>query len=129
MAEPSTTTAAVTIVAASASINALTLFGVNVGLRPDVLIAGFCGSLVAIVLLNSVPSAGDTWMHMIETTVRRMFVTIASSLTAGYLTPTVLSMVQPSDSSLLSAAFVVGCGAQQALMSIIKKWFGDMHDD
>lgn len=125
MAEPSTTTAAVTIVAASASINVLTLFGVNVGLRPDVLIAGFCGSLVAIVLLNSVPSEGDTWMHMVETTVRRMFVTIASSLTAGYLTPTVLAMVQPSDSSLLSAAFVVGCGAQQALMSVIKKWFGD----
>lgn len=124
MAEPSTTTAAVTIVAASASINVLTLFGINVGLRPDVLVAGFCGSIVAIVLLNSVPAAGDTWMHMIEATVRRMFVTIASSLTAGYLTPTVLAMVQPSDSSLLSAAFVVGCGAQQALMSVIKKWFG-----
>lgn len=119
-----TTTATVNIVAASASINVVTLMGINVGLRPDVLIAGFAGSLVAIVLLNSVPSAGDTWMHMVETAVRRMFVTIASALTAGYLTPTVLSLVQPSDSSLLSAAFIVGCGAQQALMQVIKKWFG-----
>lgn len=124
MADPSSTTAAVTIAASTASINALTLLGVNVGLRPDLLIAGFCGSLVAIVLLNSVPASGDTWMQMIETTVRRMFVTISSSLTAGYLTPTVLSLVQPSDSSLLSAAFIVGCGSQQALMLVLKKWFG-----
>jgi hypothetical protein len=123
MAEP-TTTATVTIVAASASLNAVTAFGINLGLRPDVLVAGFCGSLVAIVLLNSVPSVGDTWVKRLETTVRRMFVTIASSLTAGYLTPTVLSVVQPADSSLLSGAFVVGCAAQQALMIAIKKWFG-----
>ena len=106
MAEPSTTAAAVTIVAASASINALTVLGVNVGLRPDLLVAGFCGSLVAIVLLNSVPSTGDTWMQMVETTVRRMFVTVSSSLTAGYITPTVFAMLQPTESSLLSAAFI-----------------------
>ena len=56
MPEPTTTTAVVTLAAGSIAVPALTVAGIPLGLRPDILLAGFAGSLVAIVLLNSVPT-------------------------------------------------------------------------
>jgi hypothetical protein len=100
----------------------LTAFGVNLGLRADVLIAGFFGSLVAIILLNSVPSVGDTWQHLVRTTFKRMFVAVASSVTAGYLTPLALLLASLPDALLLSAAFGVGGGAQRVLLILIAKF-------
>jgi hypothetical protein len=120
MPEP-TSTAAVTLMAAGVTIPMLTVFGVPLGLRADLLIAGFFGSLVAIILLNSVPSSGDTWDQLIRTTLRRMFVAFASSITAGYLTPLVLLMSAIPDPLLLSVAFATGGGAQKVLMSIIRR--------
>ncbi|WP_310646841.1 hypothetical protein [Limnohabitans sp.] len=122
MAEPTSTTAAVvTYAAAGLSVPMLTAFGVPLGLRADVLVAGFFGGLVAIILLNSVPSEGDTWQHLVATTLERMFVAIASSLTAGYLTPLALLMANLPDSLLLSAAFGVGGGAQRVLQILISR--------
>ena len=120
MPEP-TSTAAATLMAAGVTIPMLTVFGVPLGLRADLLIAGFFGSLVAIILLNSVPSIGDTWEQLIRTTLRRMFVAFASSITAGYLTPLVLLMSTIPDPLLLSVAFATGGGAQKVLMSIIQR--------
>ena len=120
MPEP-TSTAAVTLLAATATVPALTAFGVPLGLRTDLLIAGFAGSLVAIILLNTVPSTGDTWREMVRTTVKRMFVAFASSLTAGYLTPLAMLVASLPDALLLGSAFAVGGGAQQVLMSAIRR--------
>jgi hypothetical protein len=120
MAEPtSTALAAATFVATSVSLPVLTVLGIPLGLRVDLLIAGFFGSLVAIILLNSVPSTGDTWRELIRTTLRRMFVAVASSLTAGYLTPLVLLMANLPEPLVIGVAFAVGGGAQQVLMSAI----------
>lgn len=84
MPEPTSTAAGVaTIAMGAASTSAITAFGVSLGLRVDILIAGFFGSLVAIILLNTVPGTSDTWVELLRTTVRRMFVAFASSLTAG----------------------------------------------
>ncbi|HQS59717.1 MAG: hypothetical protein B7Y56_02965 [Gallionellales bacterium 35-53-114] len=124
MPEPTSTTAAVTMVAAGVSIPVLSAFGVPLGLRADLLIAGFFGSLVAIILLNSVPSTGDTWEQLVRTTMRRMFVAFASSVTAGYLTPLVLLLSSIPDPLLLSVAFATGGGAQKVLMSIISRISG-----
>ncbi len=122
MPEPTSTTAAVvTLAAAGASMPMLTMFGVPLGLRTDLLIAGFFGSLVAIILLNSVPSQGDTWQTLIQTTLRRMCVAAASSATAGYLTPLALLVANLPDPLLLSAAFAVGGGAQRVLVSAIAR--------
>ena len=60
MAEPSSTATAVTLVGTAVSTQALTAFGVPLGLRADVLLAGFLGSLIAIILLNTVPGSSDT---------------------------------------------------------------------
>lgn len=127
MPEPmSTTTVAVaTLAAASVSMPMLTLFGVPLGLRADLLIAGFFGSLVAVILLNSVPGSTDTWTELMRTTLRRMFVAVASSLTAGYLTPSVLVMASLPDPLLLSAAFAVGGGAQKVLVFAISRASGN----
>ncbi|TAK92748.1 MAG: hypothetical protein EPO09_14815 [Aquabacterium sp.] len=95
----------------------------SIGLRPDILIAGFSGSLVAIALLNSVPGAGDTWRELVRTSVRRMAVSCASSLTAGYLTPLALLAANVPDSMLLSMAFLLGVGAQKALVNIMSKYW------
>ncbi|TXH90358.1 MAG: hypothetical protein E6Q78_05305 [Rhodoferax sp.] len=123
MPEPtSTAAAAATYAAAGLSVPFITAFGVPLGLRADVLIAGFFGSLVAIILLNSVPSEGDTWQHLVRTTFKRIFVAVASSVTAGYLTPLALLLASLPDSLLLSAAFGVGGGAQRVLLILISKF-------
>lgn len=123
MPEPtSTTAAAVTYAAAGISVPMLSAFGVPLGLRADVLIAGFCGSLVAIILLNSVPATGDTWLHLIRTTVKRICVALASSMTAGYLTPMALLMWSLPDSMFLGAAFGVGGLAQRVLLMLIERY-------
>jgi hypothetical protein len=123
MPEP-TTTAAATLLAATASVPILTAFGIPLGLRADLLVAGFAGSLVAIILLNSVPNTGDTWRELVRATVRRMFVAIASSLTAGYLTPLALLMAALPEPLVIGAAFAVGGGAQQVLMFAIRRMSG-----
>ncbi len=125
MPEPTTTAAGLaTIAGGAASATALTVLGVPLGLRADLLIAGFAGSLVAIILLNAVPGSSDTWMELLRTTVRRMLVACASSVTAGYLTPLALLVAQLPESLLLGTAFAVGGGAQQVLMFAIKRVSG-----
>lgn len=121
MPEPIITPAAATIATATAAVPALTAFGVNLGLRPDVLVAGFAGALVAIVLLHSVPSDGDTWQHLMRATTRRVAVALASSVTAGYITPLALLMANLPDSLLLGVAFAVGAGAQSILRGVIER--------
>lgn len=123
MAEPASTAVA-TLAAASVVVPALTAFGVPLGLRPDLLVAGFSGSIVAIILLNSVPSTGDTWRELLRTTVRRIAVAVASSLTAGYLAPLALLVASLPESLLLGTAFAVGGGAQKVLMATIARLSG-----
>lgn len=122
MVEPTTTTtAAVTLAAGSIAVPALTVAGIPLGLRPEILIAGFSGALVAIILLNSVPSSGDTWSELLRTTLRRMAFAVASSLTAGYLAPMVMLIGQLPDAAQLGSAFAVGGGAQRVLLSVLHR--------
>ena len=121
MAEP-TLTAVVTLGAVTVTVPMLTAFGIPLGLRADFLVAGFAGSIVAITLLNTVPSTGDTWRELIKTTIRRMMVTVASSLTSGYLTPLVLHLLAIPDYYFLGGAFAVGGGAQQVMTYVIRKF-------
>lgn len=122
MVEPATTTTtAVTLAAGSIAVPALTVAGIPLGLRPEILIAGFSGALVAIILLNSVPSTGDTWSELLRTTLRRMMFAIASSLTAGYLAPMVMLIGQLPDAAQLGSAFAVGGGAQRVLLSVLHR--------
>lgn len=120
MVEPTTTTA-VTLAAGSIAVPALTIAGIPLGLRPEILIAGFAGSLVAIILLNSVPATGDTWSALLRTTLRRMMVALASSLTAGYLAPMVMLIGQLPDAAQLGSAFAVGGGAQRVLLAVLSR--------
>ncbi|MBS3996625.1 MAG: hypothetical protein KGZ67_04710, partial [Hydrogenophaga sp.] len=113
--------AAATIAAATPAVTVITALGVPLGLRPDVLVAGFAGALVAVVLLNSVPSTGDTWEHLLRTTLRRMAVVLASSLTAGYLTPMVMLINAFPDALMLGAAFAIGGGAQRVLLAVVHR--------
>lgn len=121
MAEPATTAGA-TLASSAAAVPSLVAFGVPLGLRPDILIAGFAGAIVAIVLLNSVPSTGDTWRALLRTSLRRMLVSCASSLTAGYLTPLVLLAVNMPAPLLLAMAFLVGAGAQRYLAKYMNRY-------
>lgn len=121
MVEPATTTTAVTLAAGSIAVPALTIAGIPLGLRPEILIAGFAGSLVAIILLNSVPASGDTWSALLRTTLRRMMVALASSLTAGYLAPMIMLIGQLPDAAQLGSAFAVGGGAQRVLLAVLAR--------
>jgi hypothetical protein len=53
-----------------------------------------------------------------------MFVALASSLTAGYLTPLVLLLSSLPDPLLLGVAFATGGGAQQVLTFVIRRVSG-----
>ncbi len=125
MPEPvstSATSAAVaTLAATGIAIPVIELFGVPLGLRSDVLVAGFLGSIVGMVLLDTVPGDIDTVRNLVRTTVRRMMVSLASSITAGYLTPLVLLLSNFPSSLLLTCACVVGGGAQQFLIFAIRR--------
>lgn len=121
MPEP-TTAAAATLASSAATVTALTAFGIPLGLQPEQLIAGFGGSLAAIVLLNSVPGTGDTWQQLLRTTGRRIAVSLASSLTAGYLTPMVAAGANLREPFAAGVAFVVGACAQQVLRKAISRW-------
>ena len=117
MPEPTTTAAGVlTVATATATSTMITAFGVSLGLRVDVLIAGFAGALVAIILLNAVPGSSDTWRELVRTTLRRMLVAMASSVTAGYLTPMFAVPSIVGEPWQLGAAFVVGAFAQRMLV-------------
>lgn len=121
MPEP-VTPAVATMAAAPPAVAMITAFGINLGLRPDVLVAGFAGALVAIVLLGSVPADGDTWRQLLRTTWRRMWVSVASSLTAGYLTPAVLLVADPPAPVFLACAMTVGAGAERILRRAIERY-------
>ena len=122
MTEPTSTAAAASVAVAAVTVTPVMLWGISTGLRPDMLLAGFLGSLVSIVLLNSVPSSGDTWQHLVSTTAKRMFVAVASSVTAGYLTPLALLTAQLPDAMMLAAAFGVGGFAQRVLLAFAAKF-------
>ncbi len=122
MPEPTSTAAVITLAAAGASIPVITIFGVPMGLRADVLMAGFAGSLLAIAMLNSVPSTGDTWREMMRVAFRRMLFTVCSSLAAGYVAPLALLVANIPLSLLLGGAFIVGAGAQQIVTFLIGKF-------
>jgi hypothetical protein len=113
--------ASATLGAAAAAVPPLIAFGVNLGLRPDVLVAGFAGALAAIVLLNSVPTEGDTWQHLLRTTWRRVGVSVASALVAGYLTPLLLLLISMPHALALGVAFVAGAGAERVLRAAIRR--------
>jgi hypothetical protein len=127
--------AAVAVTAGAASVAALqaapaiapqlVVFGYALGLRADVLVAGFAGSVVALTFFNSVPSTGDTLRRLVETTLRRMWWCLASSLTSGYLTPLVLlpapSELHIPEALMYSVAFVVGAGAQRILGRFLQR--------
>ncbi len=107
--------------AAAAAAPALYLFGVSTGLRQDMLVAGFAGALVAMVLLNSVPKSGDTVRALLEDTGKRAFTALASAIAAGYIGPVVALMDRLPESLLLLATFGVGAGAQRILRAYIDR--------
>lgn len=79
---------------------------------------------MAIILLNTVPGIDSTFGGLLRSTVRRVTVAFASSLTAGYLTPLFMLMSNFPEPLLLGSAFVVGGGAQQLLASAINRFAG-----
>lgn len=122
MPEPTTAASAVVAAAMPAlAVPIITLLGFSTGLRPDVLLAGFFGGLIGIVLLDSSPGAIDDWRTMLATSTRRLFVMIAASLTAGYLTPLAQALLSLSDNVTLSVAAVVGASAQHTLRAFVDR--------
>ena len=119
MPEP-TSMAATTMVLTGATVPFITALGVPLGIRADILIAGFFGCLVAIILFDSVPGDDDTWRNLLRTSLRRMAAAGASAVTAGYLTPVFVHPLSPvpADPYVLGLAFVIGWGAKRAINEI-----------
>ena len=115
MAEPAS---AATITATTVSLPVLSVFGVSLGLDPGLLIAGAFGAFVGIVLLNTVPAEGTPWWYAV---LRRILVMAASAVTAGYITPVVMSWANFSEPLRFATAFIVGGSAQLMMQAVIKR--------
>lgn len=124
MPEPTSTATATLAVSAAAMpvLNAasvlapvLTIAGISLGLRADVLLAGFCGAIAAITLLNSVPTSGDTWRELLRTSLRRVGSAVGSAVVAGYVAPLLSLISGVPDGLVLSVAFVAGAFAPRLL--------------
>jgi NaMN:DMB phosphoribosyltransferase len=122
MPEPTSTATATLVVTGLGAVPILTVAGVSLGLRSDVLLAGFCGAIAAMTLLGSVPGTGDTWRELLKTTLRRVGVAIGSAVFAGYSAP-LLSLVNGvPEALLLSVSFLAGAGAMQMLPWLIERF-------
>lgn len=130
MAEPTTLTAATvaTSMLVTATVAAvapeLQFGGVQLGLRPDVLLAGFAGAVAGVALLNTVPSSGDTPRELLVTSARRVLVISLSTVMAGYLAPLVdllpaIAQTPSGKAALLAAAAVLGAGMQKILGALV----------
>jgi hypothetical protein len=123
MPEPtSTATALGTLAAQAVAVPVLTVFGVSIGLRADVLLAGFGGAVAAITLLNTVPSTGDTLRELVRTSMKRVGVASGSAVTAGYTAPLVGFIQGIPEPLVLGVAFVVGAGALSLLPWLIQRF-------
>lgn len=123
MPEP-TATATATLAAGGVAMPALVVAGVSLGLRPDLVLAGFGGAIAAIALLNTVPASSDTWLQLVRTSVRRVFVAVGSALVAGYTAPLLGLIHGVPDALLMSVSFVAGAGAPQLLPWLIERFKG-----
>lgn len=130
MPEP-TSTASITAAAAMAGAipaGIIVIFGVSLGLRVDVLVAGFCGALCAMALLpNPDASAAEAVTSLLEfvlTGLHRLMRSLASSLVAGYTAlplthvigapfPSALEFI--SGPGTLATACIIGAGSQTLL--------------
>ncbi len=120
MPEPTSSVAA-TLAAQALAVPVLSVAGVSLGLRPDVLLAGFSGAVAAMTLLNSVPASGDTLQDLLRTSARRVGVSVGSALMAGYTAPLVALINGVPDALLMGVAFVVGAGAMRLLPMLIER--------
>jgi len=123
MPEP-TSTAIATLAVPALVVPVVTVAGVSLGLRADVLLAGFCGAVAAMALLNTVPGSSDTLRELVRTTFHRMAVAAASAAFAGYATPLLSLINGVPDALLLSVAFLAGAGAMQLLPWLIDRFKG-----
>lgn len=138
MPEPTAAAASTAVIAGAAVVPMLheaahfvpqiVINGFALGLRADVLLAGFAGSVAALAFFNAVPATGDTLGQLARTTLRRMWFCLASSLTAGYIAPLVLLLegerLRIPDSLLVCAGFLVGVTAQRYLGKLKRKLLG-----
>lgn len=120
MSDP-VTPAAATLAATGIAVPVLSAFGVSLGIRPDILLAGFCGAVAAMSLLNTVPGTGDTMKELVKTTFARVGVSIGSAVTAGYVTPSIADWMKMPESTALGLAFIVGAGAQTILKAAVQR--------
>jgi hypothetical protein len=123
MPEP-TSTAVATIAAQAAAVPVLTLFGMGLGLRADILLAGFAGAVAGITLLNSVPAVDDSLHELLRTSLKRVGVSVGSAVFAGYAAPLVGLINGIPSSMVLGVAFIAGAGAMKLLPRLIDR-FGD----
>ena len=128
MAEPATTTASAAIGAAvpALAVPLVTFLGINTGLRPELLLAGFFGGLVAISARDSVPGATDTLRTLLATSLQRLFAMVCSALIAAYLAPIsapLMSWLPPglAESALLAVAFGFGASGQRLLRKFLTR--------
>ncbi len=127
--EPISTTAGITFASGAATATAVQLLGVTLGLRPDLLFAGFIGVICAIFFLNAEPRSEDTFADLLKTSLRRLLLIVVSVLAACFIAPVVPSFVTLSGGAETiverASAFIVGCFLQALLVRIGKKVRGE----
>ena len=127
MAEPTSTAAvAFTLVAGGAAIPVLHILGVPLGVRPDILMWGLMGGLIALIHIQAPPPKAGILQAMLIG-MSWIFALLSSALTSGFIAPAVAIMLNavapiiPPDITLSMTAFIIGATAQQTLASVTER--------
>lgn len=123
MPEPISTTGTTAVAANLIVAASVTVFGVQLDIDPALLIAGLFGAIAGILLLNSVPSTGDTWRELLRTAWRRLGVVAASSVVAASGAPVAVGLVvaAPTTQTHWFAALVIGMFLQSVAPVLLER--------
>lgn len=116
-----------TTLISSVAIVGVTILGIPLGIRVDLLCAGFFGSLSAQVLL---PPTRVELVGVINNLVhfcRKVFAALASCVTAAYLAPIIAIMIHMPETVLVAIAFLIGASANSVLTLLITKVLCRIH--
>lgn len=115
------------VVTGSAAIPVLHVLGIPLGIRPDILMWGLIGGIIALILLRPPPPSSSIWRAVV-TGLYLILSLLAGAVTSGVLSQAIAIMfhaaipIIPIDITLSVTAFVIGAKSQQTLVAITSRF-------
>jgi hypothetical protein len=115
------------VVTGSAAIPVLHVLGIPLGIRPDILMWGLIGGIIALIHLRAPPPSASVWRAVVAG-LYLILSLLASAVTSGILSEAIAIMLHaaipiiPPEVTLSMTAFVIGATSQQTLAAITSRF-------